>query len=81
MPHFRRLRRECAGLGKFRFTLSKVEHRPIGYFGPNADADFTILIPAIEKGAKFVPVTACSIAHRRKAEIEANPIQAGVWLK
>ncbi len=80
MPHFRKLHRECAGLGEFRFTLNRVEHRPVGYFGPDEDADFTILIPAIEKGGKFIPASTCEIAQRRKAETQENPVQAGVWI-
>ena len=80
MPHFRRLRGEGAGLGEFRFTLARVENRPIGYFGPNEDLDFTILITAIEKGGKFIPSTACAVAQRRKNEIEQNPTQAGIWI-
>lgn len=57
------------GLGEIRFKADRVQHRPIGYFGPGR-MEFTILICAKEKGDRFVPRDACDIAENRKTEVE-----------
>jgi hypothetical protein len=71
MPHFRLLHGECAGLGEVRFKADKVQHRPIGFFGP-LRSEFTLLLCAIEKGSKFKPRNACPIGQVRKHQTLAD---------
>lgn len=71
-PHTKKLSGECDGLVEIRFEADKVQQRPIGYYGP-ARGQFTILIWATEKNGRFEPRTACSIAQRRRGEVDADP--------
>jgi Phage derived protein Gp49-like (DUF891) len=56
---------ECDGLVEIRFKVDRVQHRPLGCYGPS-QLEFTILFFAIEKDRKFQPPNACPIARRRK---------------
>jgi len=47
------------------------QYRILGFRGPE-DRQFTLLIPAIEQGDKFVPATAPSIARTRMAIVIAD---------
>ncbi len=67
-PHFDILKRECKGLGEIRFKADRLQHRMLGFFGPNR-MEFTLVFPAIEKDRKFVPKSACNIGLRRKTEV------------
>ena len=61
----------CRGLAEIRFKANKVQHRPVGFFGPDRAA-FTILICAEERGGRFVPKSTCDIAQKRRSEIIAD---------
>lgn len=54
---------------EIRLFAGKVQHRPIGYFGPNL-RDFTILIWATEKGGKFTPASWRTTADSRRNQIQ-----------
>lgn len=71
-PQFDSLHRECKGLGEIRIKANSVQHRIIGFFGPQP-ATFTLLIHATEKDRKFNPKNACDVAQRRRSEVELNP--------
>jgi hypothetical protein len=77
-PYFHALHGECAGLGEMRIKLDRVQWRPIGFFGP-ARSEFTILLIAKEKGGRFAPRDACSIAQKRKVEVTQNPDSSHEW--
>lgn len=63
-PQVGLLRNECEGLLELRVKVNNVQYRPIGYYGPQ-QREITLLVGAVEKGRKFVPPTACSIAFSR----------------
>lgn len=69
------------GMGEIRFFSDKVQHRPIGYFGPG-QMEFTILFCAKEKGGKFVPKGALKTAEDRMKEIKKDPGRSVIceWL-
>src|SRR5260370_40295690 len=46
-PYAKRLKGECAGLVEIRFQADRVQHRPLGWFGPSP-GEFTILLCARE---------------------------------
>lgn len=71
-PHTEKLTGECDGLVEIRFKADEVQQRPLGYFGPDR-GQFTILIWAIEKNDRFEPRRACSIAQKRRGEVDADP--------
>jgi hypothetical protein len=56
---------------EIRFFADRVQQRPIGFFGPNAD-DFTIVLWATEKGDKLIPKAWNAISNSRRTEIENN---------
>lgn len=53
-PDFDRLSGQYSELGKLRFKVSNVQHRPLGFFGPQQN-EFTLLIWATERDGKFNP--------------------------
>lgn len=67
-PYSKRLKGEGSGLVEIRFFADRIQHRPIGFFGPSR-GEFTILICAAEQGDEFIPRDACAIAQRRKREV------------
>jgi hypothetical protein len=69
----------CGGLAEIRFEADKVQQRLLGFHSGNHE--FTILFWATEKGRKFVPLSACKIALKRKAEVLGNKDRADdLWL-
>jgi len=68
MPYVRVLKGTCAGLMELRVTSGNVQYRPLCCYGPG-EKEVTILFGAVEKGGKFVPLSACSIALMRKAQL------------
>jgi hypothetical protein len=69
----------CSGLAEIRFKADRVQQRPLGFHSGNYE--FTILFWAKEKNSRFVPVSACATALRRKAEVLANEDLADeIWL-
>ena len=74
-PFIGTLGKKCEGLMEIRFTVEKVRHRPIGFFGPKR-MEFTVLAFAVEKDRKFVPPTTCQIALERKELIVNDPERA-----
>lgn len=70
-PFTKQLEGDCDGLVEIRFKADRVQHRPLGFYGPGR-LEFTILLFAIERGDRFEPTDACAIALRRKDEILAN---------
>lgn len=59
------------GIYEIRFKHKKIQHRPLGFFGPNQQ-QFTFLIPAREQGDRFKPKNAPQIAIRRRNQILEN---------
>lgn len=49
---------------ELRFTANNIQYRPLGCFGPGTN-EFTLLIPAIEKGNKLIPKDAAIKAEER----------------
>jgi hypothetical protein len=66
------------GISEIRFKSRKVQQRPLGYFGPGIK-EFTFLLPATEKGGKFIPKNAVERAEDRKKIIEKNPGRSNEW--
>lgn len=56
---------------EIRFFADRVQHRPIGFFGPNED-DFTIVLWAIEKGDQLIPKSWNKISNTRREEIKSK---------
>lgn len=69
-PQFRRLHGDLAGPGEVQFKADGIEQRPLGFV--SAPQEFTFLFWAQEKGNKFVPKSAGTIALRRKDEVLVN---------
>jgi len=51
---FDRLSGKYRELGKLRFKVANVQHRPLGFFGPERKM-FTLLIWSTERDGKFNP--------------------------
>ena len=68
MPYVRVLKGVCHGLMELRIESENVQYRPLCCYGPG-EKEVTILFGATEKGGKFVPLSACSIALARKAQL------------
>ncbi len=49
---------------ELRITHNNIQYRPLGCFGPGQN-EFTLLIPAIEKGDKLIPRNALKKAKER----------------
>jgi len=72
---FDRLSGKYRELGKLRFKVANVQHRPLGFFGPERRT-FTLLIWSTERDGKFDPPTVRDTALRRMTEIKQNPRRA-----
>jgi len=72
---FDRLSGKYRELGKLRFKIASVQHRPLGFFGPGRRT-FTLLIWATERDGKFDPPNVRETALRRMAEVKQNPSRA-----
>ena len=80
LPLFRWLHGECVPLGEVRFEVQKVQHRPLGYRA--GDRTFTLTFCAKEKSNRFVPLSACTVALKRKAEIQDGSAGSNIcWLR
>lgn len=62
------------GLFEIRFKASKVQHRPIGFFGPGP-AEFTLLIWAIHKQHVYKPAKALYTADSRRKAVLGRTAQ------
>ena len=62
-------------LGKPRFKIAGVQHRPLGFFGPGRRT-FTLLSWATERDGKFDPPNVRETALRRMEQVKQNPEQA-----
>ena len=71
-PYSKRLKGKCDGLIEIRFLADRVQHRPLGWFGPS-QREFTILFCAREIGDRFDPPNACEVALGRKHEAIYDP--------
>lgn len=58
-------------LGKLRFKVRNVQHRPLGFFGPER-MTFTLLIWATERDGKFAPPGIREKALRRMIDVHKN---------
>jgi Phage derived protein Gp49-like (DUF891) len=74
-PFTKQLEGNCDGLVELRFKADRVQHRPLGFYGP-VRMEFTIIFFAIEKGSRFEPADACATGIRRKNEVLQNPGRA-----
>jgi len=72
---FDRLSGKYRELGKLRFKVANVQHRPLGFFGPERKT-FTLLIWATERDGKFNPPNVREAALRRMAQGKQNPRRA-----
>lgn len=61
---FDRLSGQYRALGKLRFKVRNVQHRPLGFFGPDQKT-FTLLAWATERDGKFDPPNIRDTALRR----------------
>jgi len=59
-------------LGKLRFKVEKVQHRPLGFFGPS-EMTFTLLVWATERDDKFDPPDVRDTALQRMYWVKQNP--------
>ena len=59
------------GIYEIRLRVKNVLYRPLGFFGPNP-YEFTLLVPAREKGNEFEPKNAPKIAIKRKKLVQEN---------
>ena len=65
-PAYGVMKKDCKGFGEVRFksNRNKINQRSIGFF--NGNSEFIILIFAIEKDRKLIPIHACrTVALRR----------------
>ena len=69
---FDRLSREYRALGKFRFNVENVQHRPLGYFGPGPKT-YTLLVWATERDGDYAPRGVRDTALRRMGMVEHDP--------
>lgn len=74
-PDFAMLGSKYPGLGKLRFRADSVQHRPIGFFGPDSRS-FTLLTWATEKDRKYRPPNIRDAAMDRMKLIIADPTRA-----
>jgi hypothetical protein len=70
-PYTGALHGECEGLIEIRLKAERVQHRPLGFYGP-LQREFTIVFFAVEKGDELKPRNACSVALQRKALVEVD---------
>jgi hypothetical protein len=68
---FDRLSGKYRELGKLRFKVAGVQHRPLGFFGPGRKT-FTLLIWATERDGKFDPPSVRDTALRRMVEVKQD---------
>lgn len=67
--------RKYRALGKLRFKVRNVQHRPLGFFGPE-QRTFTLLVWATERDWKYAPPGIRETALRRMADVQTNPERA-----
>jgi hypothetical protein len=63
------------GLYEVRFTVKRVEYRPLFFFGP-ARREITLLIGAIEKNNRLIPPDAFGTASQRLINVKDDPKRA-----
>jgi hypothetical protein len=61
---------------EIKITYQNIQYRPLGCFGPGA-GEFTLLIPAIERGSDFEPrqapktaQTRCKLVHQDRRYVD-----------
>jgi hypothetical protein len=69
---FDRLSGNYRELGKLRFKVQNVQHRPLGFFGPSR-MTYTLLIWATERDSKFNPPGVRDTALRRMGLVVKYP--------
>jgi hypothetical protein len=72
---FDRLTGKYRALGKLRFKVNNVQHRPLGFFGPERKT-FTLLIWATERDQKFHSPNVRDTALWRMNQVNDNPERA-----
>ena len=73
-PYTKQLEGECDGLVEIRFKADRVQHRPLGFYGPHR-MEFTIALIAREIGGRFDPKDACEKALARKNDVLGDPVR------
>lgn len=68
---FDRLNKNYRALGKLRFKVLNVQHRPLGFFGPGPKT-FTLLTWATERDGDYDPPGIRDVALRRMNEVLAD---------
>jgi hypothetical protein len=72
---FDRLSGKYRKLGKLRFKVPGVQHRPLGFFGPG-EKTFTLLVWATERDGKFDPPNVRDTALQRMNLVLGDPTRA-----
>jgi hypothetical protein len=72
---FDRLSSKYRDLGKLRFLADRVQHRPLGFFGPTR-GDFTLLVWATERDGKWDPPGVRDTALSRMELVITDPGRA-----
>jgi hypothetical protein len=69
---FDRLSGKYRDLGKLRFKVQNVQHRPLGFFGPT-EMTYTLLIWATERDSKYDPPDVRDTALKRMNSVLIEP--------
>ncbi len=73
-PYTKQLEGACDGLVEIRIKADRIQHRPLGFYGPGR-MEFTIVLMAREIGDQFEPRDACEIALGRKNDVLRDPVR------
>jgi hypothetical protein len=77
-PYIKQLSGTARGLIELRFKVDSVQQRPLGFV--SGIREFTFLVWAIEKGDRFVPLSAPETALRIKAEVlQDRSLTDAIW--
>ena len=71
-PYVDTLSAPCQGLFEIRHEIVRIQHRLIGFHGPDRGTA-TLIFGAKEIGGRFEPRNTCEIAQRIRALVESNP--------
>ena len=71
IKYFKQLTK-AKGICEIRFFVDKVQHRPLVIFSPLKRHELVFVLPAIEKGGKFVPKDAINQAVNRAKKLSAG---------
>ena len=70
-PRYPYAKRVGDKIWEIRFLYGRIQHRPLGFFGPEQGV-FTFVLGAREQNGRFVPRNALAIAVNRKHQIQED---------